>query len=140
MRTLEMNRIHQSYELYGCCKQSRESSGCCFSTGLPNSELRKTYTLSTKQRTSLETNWHSLVQLMTPVGEKIGELHAVGCITSRQRDILEKQPSPLRVKRLIEIMSHKSLTDVGFFIRCMPEAVQHGILNLINDSDTTGKV
>ena len=95
-------------------------------------------TLDRKQRKRLVFNWQSLSELFEPDRKLISELHTKGCITSRQREILEKQQSSQQIRKLMEILSIKSLAHVDVFISCLPEAAQVCVRSLVND--TTGNV
>jgi hypothetical protein len=68
-------------------------------------------------------------------GDKlIPEIHNIGCITSRQKDVIEKQPLSQQIKKLFEIMSHKSQLHVDMFISCLPEAARLRVLSLTDDA------
>ena len=95
-------------------------------------DKRTVQILSIKQRMRLQRNWH----VIEPGDGFIDELHAKNCITSRQREILENQPSSERIRKLLEMISIKSLADVDKFINCLPQAAQNHVLSLMNDDDT----
>ena len=93
--------------------------------------------LDKKQRMRLQLNWQSISDLIEPgVDGFIDELHTKNCITSRQREVLEKQPSSQQIKKLAEMISVKSIADVDKFINCLPQAAQNHVLSLMNDDDT----
>ena len=93
-------------------------------------------TLDRKQRKRLVFNWQSVSELFEADHRLISELHAKGCITSRQQEILEKQQSSHQIRKLMEILSTKSLAHVDVFISCLPETAQLCVRSLMND--TTG--
>jgi hypothetical protein len=97
---------------------------------------REMQTLDREQRKRLVFNWQSLSELFEPDRRLMSELHAKGCITARQREVLEKQQSSQQIKKLLEILSTKSLAQVDVFISCLPEAAQLFIRSLVNN--TTG--
>ena len=92
--------------------------------------------LNKKQRMKLQFNWQSISDLIEPGDGFIDELHSKNCITSRQREVLEKQPSTQQIKKLVEMISIKSLADVDKFINCLPQAARNRVSSLINDDDT----
>jgi Mg/Co/Ni transporter MgtE len=95
--------------------------------------------LDKKQRMRLQLNWQSISDLIEPNDGFIDELHTKNCITSRQREALEKQPSSQQIKKLVELISIKSLADVDTFINCLPQAARNRVLSLMND-DNTGNI
>ncbi len=87
-------------------------------------DTREMQTLDKKLRIRLEFNWQSLSQLIKSNEELMTELHKTGCITFRQREVIEKQPSSQQIKKLMEIMSRKSVAYFDKFISCLPEAAK----------------
>ena len=92
--------------------------------------------LNKKQRMKLQFNWQSISDLIEPGDGFIDELHSKNCITSRQREVLEKQQSSQKIKKLVEMISVKSLADVDKFINCLPQVAHNHVLSLMNDDDT----
>ena len=90
-------------------------------------------TLDRKQRKRLVFNWQSVSELFEADHRLISELHAKGCITSRQQEILEKQQSCHQIRKLMEILPTKSLAHVDVFISCLPETAQLCVRSLMND-------
>ena len=95
-------------------------------------------TLDRKQRMRLIFNWQLSSELFEPDRRLISELHDKSCITSREREVLEKQQSSHQIRKLMEILSTKSVAQVDVFISCLPEAAQLSVRTLMND--TTGNV
>lgn len=90
--------------------------------------------LDKKLRIKLELGWFILSDLIKPGDKFIASIHNLGCITSKQKEVIEKQPSSEQMKKLLEIMSHKSLLHVNMFINCLPDAARLRILSLIDDT------
>jgi hypothetical protein len=96
-------------------------------------------TLSKRQRKNLEMNRRTLTEIITSVDGLIDALHDRGCITSRQRQVLERTGSASgQTDKLLQLLSRKSFADVERFIGCLPEAVRHRVLCLMNE--TSGNV
>jgi hypothetical protein len=90
--------------------------------------------LGKKQRKSLELNWQSVSELIEHADDVINELHMKTCITTRQLNTLKKQPPSLRIKKLLEILSRKSLAIIDVFVGCLPDTVRLHVLSLLNTS------
>lgn len=101
-----------------------EGAGCC--------DQRDLQTLDKRQRKVLEFNWHSLMELIPSDCGLITELHAKGCITSRQQMVLRTQSSTQRIESLLELIVRKSLASLDIFISCLPDATRHRMIPLMN--------
>jgi hypothetical protein len=108
-----------------------------FSEDAQNSQRRDMRTLDKRQRQNFEFHWQSVSALVERVDELISELHTRSCITTRQLFTIRKQPSLLQIKTLLEIVSRKSVADFDIFVSCLPDTVQHHVLNLM--TNTSGK-
>jgi uncharacterized membrane-anchored protein YjiN (DUF445 family) len=81
-------------------------------------------------------NWQSVSELIEHADDLISELQVKTCITTRQTDTIQKQPPSLRIKKLLEILSRKSMAVIDDFVGCLPVTVQSHVLNLLEN--TTG--
>lgn len=105
------------------------------SAGLPMSDPQIMLKLDRKQRRNCGMYWPLLAELIAPIGGLINELHAKGCITSRQRSVFEALPSHERTKKLLQILSRKSRAEFDSFFGCLPESVQHHFLRVMNNTN-----
>jgi hypothetical protein len=97
-------------------------------------DQRQMQSLGKKQRKSLELNWQSVSELIEHADDLINELHIKTCITTRQLNTLKKQPPSLWIKKLLEIVSRKSLAIIDVFVDCLPETVRLHVLSLLENT------
>lgn len=79
-------------------------------------------------------NRRALMDVIMSADGLINSLHAGGCITSRQREVLDRQSFSERTEKLLDLLTRESLADLDIFISCLPETAQHRVLCLINAS------
>ena len=91
--------------------------------------------LDDQQMNRIEVNWPSLIQLITLEGGLLAELYASECITIVQRKSIESAGNDVdQNKRLLEIMSRKSVADFNRFIECLQNTQQgHGASYLLTE-------
>jgi hypothetical protein len=87
--------------------------------------------LDKKQRQNLEFNWQSTSNLIDNVDELISKLHSETCITTRQLHTIKKQPPLLQTKKLLEILSRKSVAVADVFVSCLSDIARHHVLSLL---------
>jgi hypothetical protein len=97
-------------------------------------DQRQMQTLHKKQRQSLEFNWQSVSALIDDADDLICELHNKTCITTRQVDTIQKLPPSLRIKKLLETLSRKSMAVIDDFVGCRPDTVRLHILSLLENT------
>jgi hypothetical protein len=99
-----------------------------------NCDQQRMQTLNKKQRRSLELYWQSVTELNDHADDLISALHMKACITTRQLNTLKKQPQLLQMKKLLEILSRKSIAVIDVFVGCLPDKVQHHVLSLLKNT------
>jgi hypothetical protein len=94
--------------------------------------------LDKNQRQNLEFHWQSISELIENVDELITKLHSETCITTRQLHTIKKQHPSLQTKKLLEILTRKSVGVFDVFVGCLPDTVRHRVESLLQN--TTGNI
>lgn len=80
----------------------------------------------------LRANWQELAAVLVSEGGMVGEMYAKGCVSRYQRLVIEEQLTSQRNKKLLEIMSRKSVEAFDIFVECLQGTNQHPVLYLFN--------
>jgi hypothetical protein len=94
--------------------------------------------LDKNQRKILEFNWQSISELMENVDKLISKLYTEACITTRQLHTIKKLPTLLQTKKLLEILTRKSIGAFNVFVGCLPLTARHHVASLLQN--TTGNI
>jgi hypothetical protein len=99
-----------------------------------NCDQCKMQILDKKQRQNLEFNWQSTSELIENVDELINELLTRTCITTRQFHTIKKQLPSLKVKKLLEILTRKSVEVFDVFVGCLPDTARYYVESLLKNT------
>ena len=92
--------------------------------------------LGDQQLNRIKVNWPSLTQLITLEGGLVAELYAINCITNIQKKSIESAGNDVdQNKRLLEIMSRKSVADFNRFIECLQDTQQGHVASCLLTED-----
>ena len=81
-------------------------------------------------------HWTTLTELITLEGGLVAVLYARNCITYIQKKSIESAENDFENnKRLLEIMSRKSVADFNRFIECLQDTQQGHVAALLLYSD-----
>ena len=84
----------------------------------------------------IEVNWTSLTELITLEGGLVAELYAKSCITNIQRKSIQSAGNDVdQNKRLLEIMSRKSVADFNRFVECLQKTQQGHVAAILLTQD-----
>jgi hypothetical protein len=90
-------------------------------------------------RRKISMNWQALLTLIDFDSRLLELLQDMGCVSRRQRVIIQKRPSAaLKTEKLLEFMMQKSLATFDNFAKCLKETKQSHVLGLLQG--TTGNV
>lgn len=97
-------------------------------------ENRELQPLDDVHRQRLDSNWQKLLTLIDVTGGLVGEMFTRGCISRRQKLVIERQPAFDSTRKLLDIVSRKSLASFDIFVKCLEETNQRPVAILLSSN------
>ena len=103
----------------------------CVSTAVWNESNGAVRPLDDKQEERVLSSWEQLIECIEWDGGLLAELFKESCLTLLQKMSIEELQKADRNKRLMKIMTHKSVAEFTKFLSCLAETGQHHLVALL---------